>query len=616
MVEPRTLDRGGTAIACRLRFALAIAALAVVCAVVETPPLAQAAEEGAISGTVTTLVGGDPIPYAAVCAVPAIAGTNYSDCRLGHAPGSGYTNEHGKYTVTGLSPGEYKMFFDGEAGGPVEKPYAGQWYTHEPSFAKATAVTVNPSETTTEINVSLEAAATVEGKVTSAATGGPLGVVIFPIEEPEAGVYETLGFALANEHGEYSYTGFGHHNSYVQFSNFVEGVGRTCPLGHQACQPFYAQQFFNSAATLAIATPLVLSPGETATEINAVLPAGGVVTGRVTTASIEHTPIEWAYVCASPAPNQSPQGYTNKACAYTNGNGEYTITGLSTLRYVVEFSGEICPNEFPCTKSWLPQNYDNESTEHQPTLVSVATATTTAGIDAGLFEPSPKTPSNTAPPVLSGTTAVGDTLTCSEGAWANAPTGLTYVWLANGTAIAQQTRSTYTVSSAEQGTSISCEVTASNGAGSISATSNALQVPAALPLMPVIGLTAPTPGITEPTPGIAVAEAGAKVTRRRATLVLHCTGDGACSGVAELVAPVLKRRFVKRHGKRVVVTHTVDKVIGKASFSLAAGATETVQVQLDRKGRALVRKAGKPGVEVRVAGTGITAGTVVLKQAS
>jgi hypothetical protein len=74
-------------------------------------------------------------------------------------------------------------------------------------------------------------------------------------------------------------------------------------------------------------------------------------------------------------------------------------------------------------------------------------------------------PVNTGAPTLSGTPALGQTLTCSTGTWANSPTSFSYVWLRSGVPIAGQTGGTYVVQSADEGHAISCQVTASNGGG-------------------------------------------------------------------------------------------------------------------------------------------------------
>ncbi|HEV7937150.1 MAG TPA: carboxypeptidase-like regulatory domain-containing protein [Solirubrobacteraceae bacterium] len=79
-------------------------------------------------------------------------------------------------------------------------------------------------------------------------------------------------------------------------------------------------------------------------------------------------------------------------------------------------------------------------------------------------------PVNTAAPVLTGTPAVGQTLSCSTGTWANSPTSFSYTWLRSGVPIASQVGSTYVVQAADEGHAISCQVTAGNGGGSYTIT--------------------------------------------------------------------------------------------------------------------------------------------------
>jgi len=75
-------------------------------------------------------------------------------------------------------------------------------------------------------------------------------------------------------------------------------------------------------------------------------------------------------------------------------------------------------------------------------------------------------PGNTTAPAISGTAQVGQTLTVSNGTWTG--TGLSYArqWLRGGTNIAGATNATYVLQAADEGTLISCRVTATNTGGS------------------------------------------------------------------------------------------------------------------------------------------------------
>jgi hypothetical protein len=87
-------------------------------------------------------------------------------------------------------------------------------------------------------------------------------------------------------------------------------------------------------------------------------------------------------------------------------------------------------------------------------------------------------PVMTSPPVVSGTPAVGATLSCTMGNWTYVPTSYAYQWLRNGANIAGATASTRLLAAADGGTNISCQVTATNAAGSTTVNSNAIAVAA------------------------------------------------------------------------------------------------------------------------------------------
>jgi Pro-kumamolisin, activation domain len=74
-------------------------------------------------------------------------------------------------------------------------------------------------------------------------------------------------------------------------------------------------------------------------------------------------------------------------------------------------------------------------------------------------------PRNTAPPKISGKANAGKKLSCSTGSWSNYPIGYTYQWNRDGTPIDGATSSTYKVQAVDEGITLTCSVTASNGDG-------------------------------------------------------------------------------------------------------------------------------------------------------
>ena len=120
------------------------------------------------------------------------------------------------------------------------------------------------------------------------------------------------------------------------------------------------------------------------------------------------------------------------------------------------------------------------------------------GITVGLmlagtaYASSAAAPVNTAPPTISGTTTVGQTLTASNGTWSNAPTSFAYEWLrCNATgnscvSVANGTQQKYTLVGADAAHTMRVKVTGTNADGSSSA-----QSAQTAPVAPVVTGTAP-----------------------------------------------------------------------------------------------------------------------------
>ena len=79
--------------------------------------------------------------------------------------------------------------------------------------------------------------------------------------------------------------------------------------------------------------------------------------------------------------------------------------------------------------------------------------------------PAPGAPTNTVAPTVTGTPTPGNTLSCSRGIWTAGPTAFKYQWDRNGLPIAGATGATSTVQIAEEGSPLTCTVTALTAAG-------------------------------------------------------------------------------------------------------------------------------------------------------
>lgn len=113
---------------------------------------------------------------------------------------------------------------------------------------------------------------------------------------------------------------------------------------------------------------------------------------------------------------------------------------------------------------WLNAEADRTGTTPDDIFQQLLDGKTFETIEA---EPSVAPPTNVDLPSISGTTTVGETLTCDPGTWDGYPApDFTYQWKRNGTVIDGATSDTYTLVEDDATAMISCSVTGTNDAGS------------------------------------------------------------------------------------------------------------------------------------------------------
>lgn len=107
--------------------------------------------------------------------------------------------------------------------------------------------------------------------------------------------------------------------------------------------------------------------------------------------------------------------------------------------------------------------------------VTASNSAGSATVSAALVGPvTDLAPVNTAAPVVSGPTTVGQTLSATQGNWLNSPVSFAYSWQRNGATIAGATANSYALVSADDSCTITCTVTATNSGGSVPAVSNSV----------------------------------------------------------------------------------------------------------------------------------------------
>jgi hypothetical protein len=220
-------------------------------------------------------------------------------------------------------------------------------------------------------------------------------------------------------------------------------------------------------------------------------------------------------------------------------------------------------------------------------------------------------PEDTVAPIVSGTAKVGQTLTCSQGTWIGAsPISYAHRWLRDGAAIGGAESSTYTVTAADEGHSISCEVTATNAVGSKGAASansaaiheearerrEAEEAAATRKRQEEEALAAKRYPEETPVKGkpeeAKIAIAGS-VSLTGSVLSIQSGGKGfvklLCAGTATCAGKLTLTVTSKGKGKHAKKAKA--ETIGTAAFSIPAGKTGVVTITLTAAGRALL-KAG------------------------
>lgn len=145
------------------------------------------------------------------------------------------------------------------------------------------------------------------------------------------------------------------------------------------------------------------------------------------------------------------------------------------------YSYEWTAHGFPVGYS---ESYVAESWQSGNSLTCTVTAYNEAGSasaqSAPVEVPAPpqQAPLSSQAPSISGTPTVTETLSCAPGSWENDPASYAYEWTRDGAPISEASTETYVVQEADQGHSLGCTVTASNNAGSASAQSALVEVPA------------------------------------------------------------------------------------------------------------------------------------------
>lgn len=210
---------------------------------------AQLAVGGSISGTVSGPAG----PLANACVdVWTDDGEQYYEASDG-------TDGAGAYTVDGLPPGAYTVYFYGCGHNVI-----GEYYDNATSSSAALDVVVGLGQQVTGINAQLAAAGAISGTITV-----PAGVDLYAI------CVEATNTATGDERYGYPSTSTGQYT----VTQLVAGSYRLRFYDCENETDTVAQEYYNDVADPAAATLVAVTAGTTTPNINAALGAPGTQPG-------------------------------------------------------------------------------------------------------------------------------------------------------------------------------------------------------------------------------------------------------------------------------------------------------------------------------------------------
>jgi hypothetical protein len=335
---------------CRLQAACALLVLAVL--VVALPLIfasSALAEESHIAGVVTSAATNAPIEGVEVCA--------YSDVTGGCAK----TNSSGAYTILVYYGGNFTVEFKA----PSESDYIRRTYYGEKySYTEAAVVSVPEGGTSTRVDADLVTGARITGVVIGASPKVPLEGLKVCAREPEHprdlnDPEKNSGCTTTDSSGGYTIGGLPSGAYEVEFE---------VPYSNQLN---FFTQFYDDEAAWPEANLVSVTAGNTVSGVDAELPDGGELSGRLTSTSTG-APIEKANVCAS---GKTENGYEGR-CATTNANGEYTITRLRSAEYEVTFNAS----------GYVSEHLGSPGLTEVEGDVSVTIGDMTSGVDMSLKE--------------------------------------------------------------------------------------------------------------------------------------------------------------------------------------------------------------------------------------
>jgi 5-hydroxyisourate hydrolase-like protein (transthyretin family) len=297
------------------------------------------AADGKIAGHVYIEGTTTPIPSATVYAYHWDA-----DLSLGQviAAGTGFTDENGSYTVSGLASGTYRV--RAEADG-----YFSQYYNGDTTPGSAEEVLVTDPNTTSGIDFALGEGGSLSGSVYQADGTTPIiGAHVIAYDSTSG---QMVDDAWTSDNG-----------TYTVGNNMYPGSYKV-----KAEADGYFSEYYDNVTDSASATPVEVTVSNDTPDVNFTLAEGGSISGLVQTDN--GTPIYGAHVIAYDTSDQMVDD------AWTSDDGSYTV------------GNNIPPGDYKVgvdADGFFSQYYNNKPDSASADLVTITGTSKVQDVNFGL----------------------------------------------------------------------------------------------------------------------------------------------------------------------------------------------------------------------------------------
>ena len=260
------------------------------------------------------------------------------------------TDSSGNYSLTNLPAGSYTLRFR-----PSDSDnFVLEWWNHKTSEAAADYFDLTSGQSITGRNAVLAVGATISGNVKNTASTNLEAVYIYAY--PTNDTYNYASFASTDASGNYTLKG-------LPAGTYTLDIT-------PAYNTNYIEQWWDNQPSRPAATSIAVADQQVLTGKNAVLVAGGTVSGNLK---------------GSPSVNLGDASVTayllgtnvNGTTAYTDANGNYQIVGLAGGSYTLQFKAQSSQN-------YVSEFWNDKAGIDTADYFSVVAGSPTTGKDAVL----------------------------------------------------------------------------------------------------------------------------------------------------------------------------------------------------------------------------------------